>query len=49
MDLKAQIDELNKVIETHEANIETLKQGIKEAKAKRRKFLALELKANEIK
>lgn len=48
MDLKAQIDQLTESIANFEANIETFKKQIKEAKAKRRKFLILEEKAKEI-
>jgi len=48
MDLKQQIDQLNEVINTFEANIETLKEKLKDARIKRRKFLLLEEKAKEI-
>jgi hypothetical protein len=48
MDLKQQIDQLNEVINTYEANIETLKEKLKDARIKRRKFLLLEEKAKEI-
>lgn len=48
MDLKKEIEQLNEVIATHEANIKTLKEQITEAKRKRRKFLTLEIKAKDI-
>jgi hypothetical protein len=48
MDLKQQIDQLNEVINTYEANIETLKEKLKDARVKRRKFLLLEDKAKQI-